>query len=364
LRRFIALPYRLHRNDSTWVPPLRAEVARALDRTRNPFFEHGEAEYFLATRGDWVVGRIAAIANHAHTAFHGDRVGFFGFFEVEPDPEAARALLDTAAAWCRDRGFDTLRGPTSFSTNDECGLLVEGFHTPNTILMPHNPPWYATLVEEAGFTKAKDLLVYQGGSLTERSPPPERLTRAAAVLRQRLGLTLRPIHLHDFDAEVELVKHLYHRCWERNWGFVPLTDREMEALARAFKPIVYPELAPIVERAGAPIAFGLALPDLNEALRGNRSGRTVPAVLKLLWWLKRRRFRRLRILLLGVVPEYRGRGIDGLLYHHIWTTAQERYGMTWGEAGWILEDNAPMLQALEKMTFQRYKTYRLYERPL
>lgn len=339
-------------------------MARLLDRRKNPFFDHAAAEYFLAERDGRVLGRIAAIHNRLHNEVHGDHVGFFGFFETVQDPPVAGALLDAAADWCRARGLDTLRGPASFSTNDECGLLIDGFDTPNTIMMPHNPPWYAGLLEAAGFRKAMDLLVYEGGSLQGYVTPPDRLKRAIDLMQQRLGLTIRTLRLSEFRAEVELVKQLYNRCWERNWGFVPLTDREIDALADGFKPVVFPELIPFVEKDGEPIAFGLALPDLNEALRTNRNGRIFPALLKVFWWLRRRKFTRARILLLGVLPEYRGKGIDSMLYYHIWSTAGLRYGITWGEAGWILEDNPAINLGLQKMTFQRYKTYRMYDHPL
>lgn len=296
-----------------------------------------------------------------HNETHGDRVGFFGFFECERDPTVARALVGAAAEWVRARDLDTLRGPASFSTNDECGLLVWGFEAPNTVMMPHNPPWYPELLAEAGLHPVKDLLVYEGGSVHEFVPVPERLTRAITLVRDRLGLTLRTLRMDRFREEVELVKQLYNRCWERNWGFVPMTEPEIDHLASQFRPVVVPELVPIVEKDGQPIAFGLALPDLNQVLATNRSGRLFPAALRLLWALKRQRIRRLRILLLGVVPEYRGKGIDALLYHHIWTAGGRR-GFSWGEAGWILEDNPAMNVALVKMGFRHYKTYRLYDR--
>jgi GNAT superfamily N-acetyltransferase len=346
-----------------WVPPLRQEVRAQLDRTRNPFFDHGDAEYFLAWRNGTVVGRIAAIVNRLHNEVHQDRVGFFGFFDSIRDQEVAAALLDTAGAWVRDRGFDTLRGPASFSTNDECGVLVDGFDTPNTVMMAHNPPWYPAMLEEAGFFKAMDLLAYRGGAMAGYVPVPERLVRATEILRQRLGITIRALRMDTFRAEVDLIKALYNRCWERNWGFVPMTDREIEHLASQFKPVVIPQLCPIVMRGEETIGFGLALPDLNEVLRTNRSGRLFPAALRLLVALRRRRFTRARILLLGVLPEYRGKGIDAMLYHHIWTVAAT-FGMTWGEAGWVLENNPAINLGLQKMTFKVYKTYRMYDRRL
>ena len=345
-----------------WVPPLRRDVALLLDRTKNPFFEHGEAEYFLAERAGTVVGRIAAISNRLHNEVHGDKVGFFGFFESERDPDVAEALFATASAWLGTRGFDTMRGPASFSTNDECGLLVWGFGAPPAIMMPHNPDWYVGLVEGAGFAKAKDLLVYEGGD-PKGSSPPERIERAVRLVTERLGLTLRALDMRDFHAEVERVKVLYNQCWEKNWGFVPMTGREIDHLAEAFKPVVIPDLVPFVEKDGVPVGFALALPDLNTVFRSNRKGYLLPVLPRLLWSLKRETINRARILLLGVIPELRGKGIDAVLYHWIWTRAGQ-HGMPWGEAGWILEDNAAMNAGLIKMGFRHYRTYRMYDRPI
>ena len=342
---------------------MRQDVATLLSRKKNPFFEHAEAGYFLAERNGEVVGRIAAIANRLHNETHHDQVGFFGFFESVNDQAVADALFAEAAAWLRPRGFDTMRGPASFSVNDECGLLVDGFDTPNTIMMPHNPPYYVRLIEAAGFRTAKDLLVYQAGG-TEREPPvPERLVRGAELIRQRLGITIRSLNMKDFAAEVERVKVLYNACWEANWGFIPMTDHEIDHLAKQFKPVVVPDLVPFAEKDGRIIAFGLALPDFNFVLRTNRNGRVFPAALKLLWALKTKRIPRLRILLLGVLPEFRNKGIDAMLYHWIWSRGVKQ-GMDWGEAGWILEDNPAMRAGLEKMSFRVYKTYRLYDRAI
>jgi GNAT superfamily N-acetyltransferase len=230
-------------------------------------------------------------------------------------------------------------------------------------MMPHNPRYYIALLERAGFTKAKDLLVYQGGDPDHYKPVPERLARGTELIRQRMGVTLRPLDMKNFQAEVERIKELYNEGWEKNWGFVPMTEHEIDHLAEQFKPVVIPELVPMAEKDGKIIGFGIALPDLNVVFRGNRSGRMFPVVLKLLWALKTRKIRRARILLLGVMPEYRGKGVDAILYHWIWTKSGER-GIYWGEAGWILEDNPAMNAGLEKMTFTVYKTYRLYDRTL
>jgi GNAT superfamily N-acetyltransferase len=342
---------------------LRRDVAALLSRSKNPFFDHGEAEYFLAERDGAVVGRIAAISNRLHNETHGDRVGFFGFFECIDDQEVADALFQAAADWCRARGHDLLRGPASFSVNDECGLLVDGFDFPPALMMPHNPRYYVHLVERGGFTKAKNLLVYQGGREDVYVPVPERLARGTELIRQRLGITIRPIDLRHFDEEVERIKEIYNSAWEQNWGFVPMTEREIDHLAEQFRPVVIPDFVPVAEKDGKIIGFGIALPDLNVVFRKNRSGRLLPVLPRLVWALKMRQIHRARIRLLGVIPEYRGKAIDAMLYHWIWTRA-EKLGFRWGEAGWILEDNTAMNAGLEKMTFRVYKTYRLYDRAI
>lgn len=357
LDEFVGLPYRLHAGDPAWVPPLRRDVRLLLSRAENPFFEHAEAAYFLARRGARAVGRIAAVDNRAHNRLHGDRVGFFGFFECEDDPGTARALFEAAAAWLRPRGFDTLRGPASFSTNDECGLLVDGFDTPPTVMMSHNPRRYVPLVEGAGFVKARDLLAYRNTSLVL----PERLEAGTRLLERRYGLRLRTVDLRRFTQEVELIKALYNRAWERNWGFVPLSDREIDHLARQLEPVVVPDLVVFAERAGQPVGFAVALPDFNVALKANPSGRLFPGLLKVLW--AARRIARLRVILLGALPEWQGKGVDALLYRHVWERALA-LGYRWAEAGWILEDNHAMRNGLQRMGFEVYKTYRMYDRQL
>ena len=356
LNRFIAFPYHHYRRDPLWVPQLRMDVRTLLTPGKNPFFEHAEAQYFLATAAGEPVGRIAAIKNDAHTREHGDRVGFYGFFECVEDQRVATALFDAAAAWLRQRRFAVMRGPVSPSINDEAGLLVEGFDTPPTLMMPHNPRYYVALHEQYGFTKAKDLLAFESSSIAL----PERIARAARLVAERNGVTLRPLNMKRFSAEVELIKALYNAAWERNWGFVPLTDREIDHLAKQLKPIVVPELVCFAELAGKIIGFAVALPDLNVALKHNPSGRLY-GLPKILWYA--RRIHRLRILLLGAVKQYRRTGVDAVMYHWIWTKAVAR-GYTWGEGGWILEDNAPMVNAAVQLGFHPYKTYRIYDKPL
>ncbi|MFS8637410.1 MAG: GNAT family N-acetyltransferase [Gemmatimonadota bacterium] len=359
LDRFIRLPWRIYANDPVWVPPLLSDLKTVLDRRRHPFHQHADVEYFLAWRGDEVVGRIAAIVNHRHNEFHGEKTGFFGFFECIDDGDVARALLETAEAWLRERGMERVYGPESFSTNEESGLglLVDGFDKPPVIMMAHTPPYYPRLVEGAGYVKAKDLLAYW----LDDQRPPERLVRGVERLRQAERVKLRTLNLKDFAGEVARIKDIYNSAWERNWGFVPMTDAEFDHLARQLRPVVNPRLCAIAEVDGEPVGFALALPDFNQALK-HVNGRLFPfGIFKLLWY--RRKIDTLRVLTLGLKPGYRQKGIDAMLYLHIFREGVAA-GFKQAECSWILEDNWDMRRGLERMGARVYKTYRIYEKTL
>ena len=357
IEAFVALPYELHRRDPCFTPPLRRDVRAQLDASRNPFFRHAARELFLARCEGRVTGRIAAIHDAAHERVHRDGAGFFGFFETTPDPAVVEALLEAAAGFLRARGCLRLRGPLSPSINDEAGLLVDGFETPSVVMMPHNPPSYPRLVEGAGFRKLKDLVAFEHTV----DALPERLLRATRIVERRHGIATRTVNMRRFPREVELVKRLVNSGWQSNWGAVPFDDAEIAELARQLKPVVVPQLVVFAEARGEPIGFAAAIPDMNVALRANPSGRLFPGILKLL--CARRSITRLRVVLLGVLPEWRGRGVDALLYRRIWENARAR-GFSWAEAGWVLEDNHAMINALRRMGFRSYKTYRIYERAL
>lgn len=316
--------------------------------------------YRRGGRGE-VVGRIAAIENRQHNRYYNDKIGFFGFFECVDNQEVANALFDAAAGWLRDRGLTLMRGPTSFSTNDECGLLVEGFDTPPTLLNPHNPPYYVQLVERAGFTGVKDLYQYSIAVTDSDMGLPERLVRGAELIAKRNKIVARKLDMKRFGEEVERIKSVYNSAWDKNWGFVPLTDAEIDHLAKQLKPIVVPEGVVFLEREGTLVGFAAALPDFNVALKKNPSGRLFPGILKVLW--ASRKISRGRILLLGLLPEYQRTGAEVLLYKWIWEKGYA-LGFRWAEAGWILDDNVAMNNGLTRMGFQKYKTLRLYDRPV
>lgn len=353
LHRFVTFPWKVYAGDPHWVPPLIADEKKKL--THHPFHEHATVECFLARRDGAIVGRIAAIENRLHNEVHGEQVGFFGFFEVLDDPEAGRALLAHAEAWGAARGLTQLRGPASFSSNEEWGLLVDGFDSPPVVMMTYNPRRYVALIEGAGFRKAKDLFAYY----LDNPEPPERLVRAAEALARRKGITVRPIDLKHYDREVGRIREVYNRAWERNWGFVPMTEAEIAHLAKEMKPAIKPELVQIAERGQEPVGFTVALPDVNFALR-HANGRLFPfGLLKVLWYV--RKISMLRVPMLGLVPEYRGQGIDQLLYLRLFQGGR-KLGIVRGELSWILEDNLAMRQALDKMGAHVYKTYRIYEK--
>jgi GNAT superfamily N-acetyltransferase len=362
LRPFIDLAWRLNRGDPCWIAPLRLSVAGALDRRRHPFHRHAEVAYYLAERRGRPVGRIAAILNRRHNAFHSDRVGFFGLFECEDDPVTAGALFDAASAWLRARGCDRVRGPLNFSTNDEVaspGVLIDGFATRPSIMLSHNPPYYERLHESAGFVKAKDLLAFH---FDDPARPPERGVRILDRLLEREGATVRPLDLRRFREDLDAIKRVYNSAWSRNWGFVPMTDEEFDHLAKEFRPVIDPDLCLIAEVGGAPIGFSLALPDLNEALAHLPNGRLFPfGILKLLWY--RRRIRSIRVLTLGFEPRYHRAGLGVAFYRRTWAVGVEK-GYVAGDASWVLEDNREMCQALVRMGGSPHRRYRIFERPL
>lgn len=360
LRHFIKLPWRIYAEDRNWVPPLIADLKAVLHRRKHPYHQHADSEYFLAWRKGVVVGRIAATINHRYNEFHEERTGFFGFFEVVRDEAVARALLQTAEEWVRARGMERVLGPVSFSTNEEAplGLLIDGFEHAPILMTSHNPPWYAALIEGGGYAKARDLVAIK---LQHSNDPPERLVRGVERLEKREGITVRPFEVRRFREEIETIKSIYNSSWERNWGFVPMTDAEFEHTAKQFRPILDPSLCLIAEVAGKPVGFSLVLPDYNQAL-WHLNGRLFPlGILKLLWY--RRKIDRVRILTLGLIPGYRRRGLDAMMYLRIFQAAA-RGGYDWGEASWILEDNWEIRRGMERCGGEVYKTYRIYEKGL
>jgi GNAT superfamily N-acetyltransferase len=367
LLAFITFPWEVYRRDPYWVPPLISERLEFLDRERNPFFQHGSASYFLARRNGQVVGTIAAFTNRLYNEVQGVNTGFFGFFEVLPDPEAAEALLATAEAWCREAGHGSVVGPAQFSTNDELGLLVDGFADAPRILMTYNPPRYQQYLESAGYQKAMDLLAYRLGIRDFEKNIPEKLVRVAEKVAKRGKLRVRRVNMSRFDEEVGHVKRIYNRSWEKNWGFVPMTEPEFDRLARNLKTLIDPDLIVAVEAGDEVVGFGLTLPDLSQPLRLAYPRPGVPEALtlaKLMWhWKVRRKVDWLRIIALGVLPEYQGMGVDALMYLETARAAFPK-GYKMAELSWILETNEKMNRPIVALGGEVYKRYRMYEKTL
>jgi hypothetical protein len=357
LLRFIDYAYERNAGDPHWVPPLRLAEHERLTPKKNPFFAHADVELLLAWRGDRLVGRIAAIDDRLHNETHHDNTAMFGFFEAE-DAEATRALLGAVEAWAEARGRARVRGPINPSLNESAGLLIDGFDSDPMVMMPHNPREYAAQIESAGYLKVKDLFAWLYEFDRE---PPAIVAKLAARLRERARIVVRPLNLAEFTREVERLRVIYCGAWERNWGFVAPTEAEFRRLASELKPIFDPRCAVLAEVDGRPVACAIAIPDINQALKGT-NGRLFPlALVRLL--LRGRYVNQIRLLLLGVDAAYRTLGLYPLLLFEL---HRQLSGGPYrrAEFSWVLEDNRDINQPAEQVGARRYKTYRIYEKKL
>jgi GNAT superfamily N-acetyltransferase len=360
VRAFIEVPFRLYRDEPNWVAPLRFERRQFLDRGRNPFFEHGRAEYYLAVRDGRIVGRITAQVDDNFQRFQDNRWGHFGFFECEQDGEAASALLATAERWLRGHGCDRMVGPCDFTTNDECGVLIEGHERTPLILSPWTHRHYPALLEAAGLRKAMDLLMWEL-RITGKDKVNPIIWKLADQLEPRYGVVVRPFRKRDLDAEVDRFMEVYNSAWEKNWGFVPLTEHEVRHYAKQLKPILSEDWAFIAEKDGQVVGAALSLPDYNEVLI-HLNGRLLPfGWAKALYW--QRRISRVRVFALGVKREWQMAGVAARFYQMHFESA-ERTPIKWGEMGWILETNKAMNRAMEGMGGKVVRRLRLYEREI
>ncbi|MGE3512072.1 MAG: N-acetyltransferase [Vicinamibacterales bacterium] len=358
-RRFIELPYGLYARDSPWVPPLRRDEHRRLSARHNPFHQHAEVALWLAWRGGVPVGRIAAIDDRLHNDTHRERVTWFGFFEATDDA-TAHALFGAVEAHARERAHTVVRGPASPSMHDSVGLLVDAFDQPPYILMPYNPPEYVRFVESAGYRKAKDLIAWD---IDMRAPLGPRFVRLLSRFASQRRVHIRPAELSraGFDRDLDHLKTIYRAAWRDNWGFVPPTDAEIQQLADELKPVLDPELALFAEIDGEVAGCALALPDVNQVLR-RMNGRLFP--FGVIHFLRRRAIvNRARVLLLGVLPPFRRRGLYPLLIADLHRRGRAR-GYVRGELSWTLEDNDDVNAGILAAGGRRHKTYRIYEKPV
>jgi GNAT superfamily N-acetyltransferase len=367
LEDFIRFPFELYQEDPNWVPPLLSQRRHLLEAKHNPFFAHSDVVLWLARRQGRVVGTISSHVDHLHNEFHEEKIGMFGFFEAVNDYAVAEALLSTAKDWARQQGMVALRGPLSFSQNDECGLLVDGFNGSPMVMMPYNPRYYIEFLERFGLTKAMNLYAYFGDLAQFGGDPanlPEKLVRVTERVKSRAGITLRFLDMKLFDEELEEAKKVYNKAWQKNWGFVPMTDAEFDKLAADLKQVLDPHLAIIAEIDGEPVGVVVAVPNANQVLK-HLNGRLFPiGWIKALW--HSRKVNQARLMILGVVEEHRGRGIESLLIFETFKAAIQN-GYLGMEMSWILENNDMMNRVIQNLGdaygAHVYRTYRIYQMP-
>lgn len=365
--RFIEFPYRLHRSDPNWVPPLRRDTKRLLDRRRNPFFDHGEACFWLAWRDGVPVGRISAQINRLHLDTHHDETGNFGLLEAIDDPAVFAALLDEAASWLRARDMRRIVGPYSLSMNDDIGILVLGFDTPPMVGMPYAPPYYAARLSAAGYAKAKDVHALHISLSEVATQHLEQIERVTAQLRAQGRLGLRNLDPARFSEEIRLALDIYNESWAENWGFLPVTEAEVRLLAKQLAPVLPPQCVIYAMADGEAAAILVALPNLNE-ITADLGGRLLPINwAKLLWRLRFHKPKSARVILTGVRRRYRGTALSstlvGLMLSEIFSVGH-RFGIEMVELSWILEDNRPSLDGCRALGARLAKTYRIYGKML
>lgn len=352
-KEFLSFPFQLHSKDPFWVPPLVSDIKEQFS-SKNPFFKHAEVAPFIAKVKGKTAGRITAIYNEAHINFYSEKAGFFGFFDCIDETAVAKKLIEEVKQWLRERGVLKLRGPMNFSSNEEWGLLVEGYDSPPMLMMPYNFAYYGTLLEECGLTKAKDLFAYV---IDVPEELPQKTSRVASIAEKQ-GIKVRPINIKSFEEEMSVFKDIYNSAWEKNWGFIPMTDEEIEHMAKKLKPLIIPELALISECNSVPVGLMMLLPDFNFVLK-KLGGRLFPlGIFKALWYS--RKIKDTRLLLLGIKEGFRRRGVDALLLLE-GLKAVKKNGYKRIEFSWILEDNYPVQRIIETVKGRLYKKYRVYE---
>jgi GNAT superfamily N-acetyltransferase len=358
---FIKFPWRVYKNDPAWVPPLIIERRAFLDRDKHPFYRHGDAALFLARRNGKIVGRIMASDDPNYNALHKANVGCFGLFDSIDDIDVATALFNAAEEWLRRKGRTEIMGPIDYSTNYVCGLLIDGFEYPPTLLTAHNPPYYAPLLEACAFNKETDWYAWW---FDPQNAPVSRLRRLVNARTRKTSVKIRSIDLRRLTDESRRLSAVFNEAWKNNWGFVPFTDAEAEDLAKEMRPIMDPRMTLIAEIDNAPVAFVICVPDINVGL-GHVNGRLTRfglpiGLIKLLWY--RRKIRKARFIALGVLKEYRRAGVAEMLVLQVLEEGASR-GFT-AELSMTLEDNVMVNRFIEAMGAKRYKTYRIYRRPI
>lgn len=360
-KRFIQFPWQIYRDDPCWVPPLVEDMRGFIAPKKGVFFQNGEALLLLAYRNGRPVGRVSAQVSRRHHAIYNDGKGFFGFFECENDPEVAATLFQHAERYLKDRGCTSVEGPYNFTIYDEIGVLVDGFDSMPYLMNVHNPPYYGDLLEHVGFHKAVDWYAFRITANAVRQNWPARLERLSDRIANRKGVRIRPMERAHFWRDATIVKSIFNQAWSRNFGHVPMTDNEFQRVASGLKHMLIPELSFVAEVNGQPVGFALSSYDANPIVR-EVDGRLFPlGFIKLI--RKTKQAKRFRMMLMGVLEEYRNRGYEVAFYVQTIRRGLE-LGMVECEVSNIVESNEPMLKSLENLPTERYKTYRTYQKTL
>ncbi|MFA6099061.1 MAG: GNAT family N-acetyltransferase [Patescibacteria group bacterium] len=356
IKQFVKFPWRIYRNDPNWVPPLIHDQLNFFNPRKNPYYQHSKVKLLMAYNNGRPVGRLSVHENTQHVKRHGEKIGFFGFFECYDNPAAARGLFNYGKKWLTSLGYRKMRGPANFNINGEYSLLVDGFDSPPVAMMTYNPPYYVKLIEGCGFKKSQDMFAYQ--QKYADGLPEKIMDKAAKVEKNRPDFTVRKMKISELEKEAKIVFSIYKQAWDDNWGAVPPTEKEIMALAHELKMIIDEDIAFIGELNGQPIGFSLTIPDANQILKV-ANGRLFPfGILKMLW--KKRSINGVRVLAMGVLKEYRHQGFDSVFYKKTLRAGLEK-GYKTAEASLINESNLPMRKVLERIGARIYKTYRMYD---
>jgi GNAT superfamily N-acetyltransferase len=366
INEFIDLQWEIYKHDPQWVPPLLLERKDHLNTKKNPFFKHAQMQLFVARdeKGK-VIGRISAQINDEYDKLYGKGTGFFGFFEAPDDPALVKALIETAEQWCKERGCNKILGPMSFSINDECGLLVEGFDTPPYLFMAHNPRYYQKLIEENHYKKAKDLIAW---SYDFSVPAPEGAVQFYEYVKAAPGVKIRTLDPANMERDVNILLSVFNEAWSQNWGYVPLTTEESQKLAKDFTQLAEPRIIHIIEVEGQVAAVSMCLPNLHEVIKDLNGCRNPLNLARLLYRVKTKKFTQMRVVILGVKKEFRGGifagGALSVALYMLTYNSCVALGYKTAELGWTLEDNDKINKGIELMNGKRYKLYRIYEKNL
>lgn len=356
VKQFVLFPWRIYKNDHNWVPPLIRDQCNFFNPEKNPYYRHSKVLLLMASRDYQPVGRLSVHENTQHVKKYDEKMGFFGFFECVDDAAVATALFDYGKEWLKKLGYEKMRGPANFSINGEYSLLVKGFDSPPVILMTYNPPYYEKLLQQYGFETSQEMYAYQ--IYTEAGLPADIIEKANAAEKNHTEFKVRKMRVNDLEQEAKIVNTIYNQAWDENWGAVPFTDREIMALAHELKMILDEDIAYIGEVNGEPIGFSLSIPDANQVIKV-ANGKLLPfGFIKML--LKKRHINGIRVLVMGILKEYRHNDYDKVFYKKTYEEGRKK-GYLYAEGSLINESNMPMRRVLEKLGAKIYKTYRMYD---